>query len=112
LLARKNGATIAVLAKGCLRNGLFLLLVLVLVLELPSVETGRRDSSTEGWPEGIHPAGHTAHSRLEHERNESETGHALIPSSRSWNSSGSNRSTERVNIALDTISADLEHEHE
>jgi hypothetical protein len=31
-----------------------LVLVLVLVLELPSVKTGRRGSSGEWWPEGIH----------------------------------------------------------
>jgi hypothetical protein len=64
-----------------LRNGLFLVLVhvLVLVLERPSVKGfflrerfGRQ---------GIHLAGYTAQT-LEQEQNDREAGHALIPSSK------------------------------
>ena len=63
------------------------MLVLVLVLEIPTVRTGRRGSSC-GWlgRQGIHPAELKTHT-LEHQGDYREAAHALIPSSQIRNSS-------------------------
>ena len=55
--------------------------VLVLVLEMPSVKTGRQGSSSERFGrQGIYLAGYTAQARKQ-EEDDREGGHVLIPSS-------------------------------
>ena len=62
--------------------------------------------SPGGRPAGIQPAEHTTHC-LEQEADGRRAGQPLIPSSRIRNSSGSKRSTKRVNIATIRASSSL-----
>ena len=84
-----------------------LFLVLVLVVEILIMKTGRQGSSS-GWLAGreftLRNTQRTASSTRGDGR---ETDHALIPFSQTRNSSGSKRWTKRVNIAMMRVSSSL-----